>query len=523
MKKSSQKFWEKASFPILFILTILILLLLISIQLFNLTTYDETLYLTHMRLIMEGKIPYHDFFDWVPPVWLYLYAGVFSIFGENVTVARIFSTLLGISSIGLTIRLAWKSSGRLAALIALAIITFVYPIANELTRFYYTASAFFYVILALTIADALPRKKISVITVEILFTLAAGTVQAFGLLILLYPIYLLAIGKDKKNALLAFCVGLIAGGLIAAPFLLVDYQATIWAMFSYSKEIIPIRWDYSWKTYLGYIGRSFATYPIIWLPIIYFVITSIWQWWKKRKIEFRFEKNRPESYFLLWMAYFGISFAVLLFNPTMFMQQHVYYLPIGAVLVAGLLVPWFDNFNKNQRIAAAIILVICFSASMFFSKVDFMNSISNARFALREQSLDRVVSTTRDLTKDYPNARVFSFVPYFGIEAGKLIFPGTEYGISSFTLNWSEEKAARYNFFTGTQTINWIETSKPDLIIMLDKSSRTMACCGPKNGVEFLEKLETTIPEYYVQVDSFFVNEYWGEARFFKRKSDSNK
>lgn len=521
MNKMTQNFWKKTLFPFLFFLTTLILTLIISIQLFSLTTYDETLYLTHMRLIMDGKIPYHDFFDWVPPVWLYLYAGIFSIFGENVMVARLFSTLLGIGSICLIIRFAWKLSGRWAALIALALITCIFPIARELTRFYYTASAFFYVILAISIEDAFPRKKITVVVVAILFTLATGTVQAFGLLIILYPIYLFFVCHDKKNAFLAFCTGLITGGLIAAPFLLIDYQAAIWAMFSYSKEVIPIRWEYTWRTNLGYIARSLANYPLIWAPIIFLVSKIVWQWYQKRDKGFQFEKTYHESYYLLWLAFLGIAFAVFLFNPTKFMQQHVYYLPLGSILVADFLVKWLNGLQKSQRTSMAILLVVCLSVSLFFSKVNYLDSVSNLRFSMREQSLDRIISTTRNLISNNPDAKVFSFVPYFGIESGASIFPGTEYGISSFTLNWSDEKAARHNFFTGSQTINWIKESRPDLIIMVDKSARTMSCCGPRNGVEFLDELETVIPIYYTQVDSFYVNDYWGEARFFKRKSQS--
>jgi len=202
----------------------------------------------------------------------------------------------------------------------------------------------------------------------------------------------------------------------------------------------------------------------------------------------------------------------------MFMQQHVYYLPIGCVLVADFFVKWIRTLNNNRQIAASFTLIICFAFSLLFSKSNFINSIQVVLLSQQEENLDRVISTTKYLTRDIPGAKVFSFVPYFGIEAGKTIFPGTEYGISSFTLNWSEEKASRYKFFTGSQATSWIATSQPDLIVMVDKTWRTMSCCGPKNGVVFLDQLNAIIPRYYTLVDSFKVNEYWGEARFYKRK-----
>jgi hypothetical protein len=518
MKIFSQNYLGKALFLLLFFLITSILLLLISIQLLNNTIYDETLYLTHMHLVIDGKVPYHDFFDWIPPVWLYLYAGVFSIFGENVMVARAFSTIIGLLSIGQVVRLAWKFSGHWAALIALAIITCVLPIAVELTRFYYTASAFFFVITAISLEFSFPRNKISIVFVEVLFTLAAGTVQAFGLLILLYPLYLLFVYKNKKSALLAFATGLITGGLVAAPFLWIDSQATLWAMFSYSTEIIPLRWKYTWATYPAYIWRSFATYPLIWVPILYLIFRSTWQSFRLKKIQIPIDQTQPASYFLLWIAYFGIAFAVMLFNPTMFMQQHVYYLPIGSILVASSIVKWSSNLSKDQKFTVSILLMICFVASLFFSKPDLLKQTISGSLYSNGDNLARVITTTKDLIKENPDARVFSFVPYFGLEAGGSIFPGTEYGITSFTLNWPEDKANRYNFFTRSQTLRWIETSQPDLIVTVDKTRQTMSCCGPKNGVEFLDQFEETIPAYYTQVDSFFVNEYWGEARFFKRK-----
>ncbi len=61
----------------------------------------------------------------------------------------------------------------------LALITFIYPIAYELIRFYYTASAFL-CNSGITLVDLYSHKKWIFFPVEIPFTLATGTVQAYG-------------------------------------------------------------------------------------------------------------------------------------------------------------------------------------------------------------------------------------------------------------------------------------------------------------------------------------------------------
>jgi hypothetical protein len=515
---TNNKNLEYLLFNGLFLLSIGMAILPLHNNLSSNISYDETLYFAHMRLIMLGNIPYQDFFDWVPPVWLYLYVFFFNVFGASIVVARLLSTILGITSILLLVRLSWKLSGRWSAIITLSMIACINPLVIELVRYYYTSSAVFFLIVGITIEEAFPKASWKVVLVELFFVLAAGTVQAFGLTLILYPLYQYFIIKDIKQTLLALIAGIIFCLSIALPFLLIDWQATFWAMFSYNREIIPMRWHYSLGTYLKYYFNSILKYASIWFPIIAAIGYCLWSKFMKLNVKITQNFGSNNIVILLWLIFFGIALPVFLFNPVLSLQQHVYYLPVAVILTANIICKFMFSIKTEWKMMSILILIL----TLIYSAVPAMTNIDinlkQTTILSGSDDLKKVISTTKRLIKDIPDAKVFTLVPYFGLEADAKIFPGTEYGITSLTLNWDNQKAKRYNFFTGSQALEWIETGQPDLIILVDKSMRTMDCCGPKNGITFLNHLEETVARNYTLTDSFVVNSYWGEARFFTRK-----
>lgn len=505
----------------LFLVGVTIIVIHVSENFYRDISYDETLYLTHMQLVMQGKIPYHDFYDWIPPVWLYVYAGVFKIFGANFIVARILSAVFGVTTIFLALRLSFRIFGPWETLVTLGLISCVNPITAELVRFYYTASALFFLFIALTIEEAFPNSSLKVIFVELFLILTAGTNQAFGLVVLLYPLYKFFICKDKKSTFVGLISCAVWGALIALPFLIEDFDATLWAMFSYNKEIMPIRNPYTIQSYLDYFYKIFCAYFDIWLPILFFMIITIIKL-LFGKGELNPQKKRNNIIYLIFLFFIGISITILSLNPTLYLQQHVYYLVIGCVLTSPILVTMFRFLSQEWKVLFSIAILFVFGIQFSISveaqkKIPDQNSIFT-----HPNSLESVVSTAKQYLTNKPNGKIFSFVPYLSIEAGSEIFPGTEYGITSFTMTWDDKKATRYNFFTQNQVLNWIETQQPDLIISVDKSYKTMSCCGPKGGLPFMKQFFTVVDKYYYLDRSWFINDYWGMVEFYLPKKEDN-
>ncbi|MDC0357938.1 glycosyltransferase family 39 protein [Oligoflexia bacterium] len=87
LKISGIDYW-----PILIFLLSLAILTPLSWQRF--VVVDEGFYSIAAKLITEGKTPYHDFFYPQMPLLPYLYAAIYSIFGSDWLVTRIFTALL---------------------------------------------------------------------------------------------------------------------------------------------------------------------------------------------------------------------------------------------------------------------------------------------------------------------------------------------------------------------------------------------------------------------------------------------
>src|SRR5438552_1539090 len=86
---------------------------------------DEGIILQGSARILQGEIPYRDFFSFYTPGSYYLYAGLFKVFGISLLVAG--GMLLGYAALFslLTYRLARLACSRLASLFAASLIAFI--------------------------------------------------------------------------------------------------------------------------------------------------------------------------------------------------------------------------------------------------------------------------------------------------------------------------------------------------------------------------------------------------------------
>ena len=66
----------------------------------NLNAADESAYLYEAKRVLEGQVPYRDFFEIAMPGWLYLMAFLFRLFGTNLETARVAAAVLhGITAV----------------------------------------------------------------------------------------------------------------------------------------------------------------------------------------------------------------------------------------------------------------------------------------------------------------------------------------------------------------------------------------------------------------------------------------
>ncbi len=170
----------------------------------------------------------------------------------------------------------------------------------------------------------------------------------------------------------------------------------------------------SWRTHLGYIPKSILAFPIIWFPIIYVICKKLWHWLRSEPICLAIKKPEATIQTLLWIVFTVVAFAVMLFNPTTFMQQHAYYLPILCILVAHLFIEWIKKLQHKDRAVVSSILGVLIVISFFVTNPWFPSLVQTDLINYNGDEFEQIISTTKSLTKNNPEAKIFSFVPYFG-------------------------------------------------------------------------------------------------------------
>jgi len=112
-------------------ITLLLFLALLPVLFLQVKTpfyiYDEGFALTGAQRVLDGEIPYRDFWSMYPPGQFYAVAAVFRLFGANILAARVYDTLVrfllviavyGIARRVSTAPLAWLSAAVTGALLA---------------------------------------------------------------------------------------------------------------------------------------------------------------------------------------------------------------------------------------------------------------------------------------------------------------------------------------------------------------------------------------------------------------------
>src|SRR5262249_6524637 len=83
---------------------------------------DEALFLYGAKRILSGEALYHDFFEFITPAGVYLFAFVFAVGGTSMVAARTAMAALGALSCGFLLCLTCKVAGTVEA--ALAVVVF---------------------------------------------------------------------------------------------------------------------------------------------------------------------------------------------------------------------------------------------------------------------------------------------------------------------------------------------------------------------------------------------------------------
>ena len=199
---------------------------------------DEGVFLTMGKYIQQGQLPYQDFFDHKPPGIHFLFAGLFSIFGANLWIAKaalvisVFLTALLVVKVG---ELVKSGAGLLASIIFLFLLT-------QFEGFYLIAEPFLLLPLLLSIGLLFKKKN----NVQWLFVAGASLalVPMFKqtAVVSVIPVLFLLRGVSRRGIRL-FMAGFLAPWILLAAYLLAHgiaddawHQAIVLTFTSYPRE-----------------------------------------------------------------------------------------------------------------------------------------------------------------------------------------------------------------------------------------------------------------------------------------------
>lgn len=372
----------------------LILLLALGLRLYRLVPpetgllyaqdADEGVYASTAQLILQGYVPYRDFFTPMPPVAMYLFVMVLRVFyhpwgsATGLMALRYMSVACGLVTVGLTYCAAKVIGGKRAGLLAAAVLAVDGIVVAQDRRAMLEAPANMYSILAMlcylhalrqTCGDQLDgpilRKQALLLVASGLFCthalLAKGTALA--------PVLVIALGMVLRRR---WKEGLWFGGSLLASYLLFSSVFLIICPDEYIKQ-----------NYVFHLLRPWdgTAHPLVRLAEMW---SYTWSWTTVRLsilgvattlLAGRQVRNR--GLWLVVLAWTGLMFALLLSSRT-YWATYFSQLAVPLSILAGLLfndqldrskTSLVDRFSTKGRWSwfslqiAVLVAVIAFSPS----------------------------------------------------------------------------------------------------------------------------------------------------------------
>lgn len=345
--------------------------LLYGYQYFNLRKYhyDEAISTYGAVRILEGGMPYKDFWTLYAPGQFYITAAVFNIFGASIKIARIFAVIiLSLTCCGvyfLVRKICPKLFAILAFLFLLALFKsyMVYNRPGQLAILFFVLSCF-------AILNYLKSKRsIWLATTGILVGVTGLFRQDFGFYIFI-PVFLLILLKEKnqkersglilRNELLFFLGFLLA----ALPLLIYFLFNSALGEFINDAVIFPVT-TYSRVRDLPFPAFSLAN-SVFYAPLFIFLLTGI------RLLSYNWRGKIDDT--RAWMRLFLLFVGLGLFNYTNIRTHLGSLLPTmipAIILFICLLDDFLNRFAKIRIIALAVFFMVSFTLIFYSAGLDF--------------------------------------------------------------------------------------------------------------------------------------------------------
>jgi 4-amino-4-deoxy-L-arabinose transferase-like glycosyltransferase len=315
---------------------------------------DEGILLQGATRVLDGQVPYRDFFSFYTPGSFYFLAAPFRVFGNSFLVARMSLALIGASCSVVTYVLARRVCSRAISVLAAVLATTVGTAFRfeVLHNYYSTGFACLAVYSAIRLVETKNRRwgvaTGSLTALTFLFEQSKGGGLALGLLVG----YLLLRNSLKHLPVVTLIAGLIWPFLITFGYFAAQHATAqmvsswLWPLHHYtSANHVPYGWQ-NWSDVKR--GVIFGTGPMVArlaklivvspgfvvpaLPLIAVALLFYWskQLWAQQEVE-----NEAAYYVVMCSALTGLLVSTVIVRPDIL--HFLYAAPLWYVVLAWIL------------------------------------------------------------------------------------------------------------------------------------------------------------------------------------------
>jgi hypothetical protein len=480
--------------------------------------FDDALYLAATRFVLQGMVPYHDFFFFQPPVFPYVYGAFMKVAGFGWVQAQALSAMFGSGSLLLLVAIAVKQQGRNAALLCVAVGAFSYPMALQLGHFYLVAPGVFFLLLAVYADLCLSNRFIGITLATGALMLAIGTRAGYAPVIPWYLAYVLLVERRRYRALLAFSLSVVTTLLVIwGRVLITDFPRTLFGVTAEVGTMFPM-WGVRWSvaSLVRGVLEDVASSPVVDLSLLALLLTRAGS--IRGFLTESLRGNCPSRFYLLVG---GLLAAVAVFSHTAspyYASHHqLYYLPLGVLLVSsylgGTVLPSFRRDAVSEVLATVLALWLVTNPLVAGGALNDLRALRHRQSA----DLASVASSIGRLTA--PDGQVLAFTPLFAMLAKRPLVRGLESSYVGFAPDWDSATSERFHVFNAEMMLAWVGRRQADLVVITDKDRLAFRNTILSVGPQVWDRFERELDDNYRLVEEIHLDsDYWGNARLYVRK-----
>jgi len=432
---------------------------------------DESTYLYAVKMVLEGKVLYRDFFYIQLPLLPYIYGFFLKFLGISLLTGRFISILFSITTVILTINIAKRLGGTKVAVIC-ALLLCLNPFQgyfSTITRVYSPAT--FFLVLSIffltTKVGVTLRNSLAMISlclaVECRLTVlpAILAVAAF-----FYLFDCRQKDRDRQYNLLPLAVPLLVGMVFFTLTLLPFALSAGFYEFFYQNLIYHLKMEMpSFTAYVVQKATAISTFFKGYFFISILISACLANFWLNRrryKLIFQTRSNGIEA--CLWAIIIMIT---LLHLSAKYLQPsyQVVIFPLACVAASLGIYRIYDQV-ESQNLRVALLLIFLFGSlitpvSYGRKHVEKIEGKTALKWARETGEYIKSITDDDDLIMS-------SDTPLLAIEAGRKLLQGFEN--LEYYPDWPKEKCEKYKTVNDEILEEYIVNKVPKLIIIGDLS-----------------------------------------------------